>query len=217
MGCLIRLGCLVVLCIAAAIGWFTRDRWMPERFRARLSPPPAKAATWEPLSNSGAERTRTALDKLSQPRGPVFQTLSGADVASFAFKALADRLPGAVDSIETRVVGERIAMRAVVKTSELKGMGALGALGGMLGDREHVELTGTMRVVKPGLGEFLVEDAKIRGISIPRGMIGTLVKRFDGGAGRAGASENALPLPLPQYVGDIRVANGKITLYKNVQ
>jgi hypothetical protein len=120
-----------------------------------------------------------------------------------------------VDSIETRVVGERIAMRAVVKTSELKG--ALGALGGMLGDREHVELTGTMRVAKPGLGEFVVEDAKVRGISIPRGMIGTLIKRFDTGASRTGVAENALPLPLPPYVGDIRVANGKITLYKNVQ
>ena len=28
---------------------------------------------------------------------------------------------------------------------------------------------------------------------------------------------DALPLPLPAYVGDIRVANGKITLYKNVR
>jgi hypothetical protein len=210
-----RLGCLVILAIAAVVGWFTRDHWMPERYRAKFAPAPAKVATWEPLSNSGAERTKTALTKLSQPRGPVFQTLSGADVASFAFKALADRLPGAVDSLETRVVGERISMRAVVKTSELKG--ALGAVGGMLGDREHVELTGTMRVAKPGLGEFLVEDAKVRGISIPRGMIGTLVKRFDTGASRAGVAENALPLPLPPYVGDIRVANGKITLYKNVQ
>jgi hypothetical protein len=210
-----RLGCLVILAIAAVVGWFTRDRWMPERYRARFSSAPAKVATWEPISNSGAERTKTALTKLSQPRGPVFQTLSGADVASVAFKALSDRLPGAVDSIETRVVGERIAMRAVVKTSELRG--ALGALGGMLGDREHVELTGTMRVAKPGLGEFVVEDAKVRGISIPRGMIGTLIKRFDTGASRTGVAENALPLPLPPYVGDIRVANGKITLYKNVQ
>jgi hypothetical protein len=26
-----------------------------------------------------------------------------------------------------------------------------------------------------------------------------------------------MPLPLPPYIGDIRVANGKITLYKNVK
>jgi hypothetical protein len=29
MGCLVRLGCLVILFCAAVIGWFTRDRWMP--------------------------------------------------------------------------------------------------------------------------------------------------------------------------------------------
>jgi hypothetical protein len=215
MGCLFRLGCLFVLVIAACVGWFTRDHWMPESMRRRLEPPPPKVAVWEPLTEAGAERTRTALTKLSQPRGPVFQTLSGADVASFAFSEMSRRLPGTADSIRTRVTGDRIAMQAVVTTSELKG--AIGAVGGMLGDREHVELTGTMRVVRPGLGEFEVDDAKIRGLSIPRGMIATLVKRIDTGPRRAGVSENALPLPLPPYVGDIRVANGKVTLYKNVQ
>ena len=105
-------------------------------------------------------------------------------------------------------------VRAVVKTSELKG---LGSIAGILGDREHVELSGTLHVVKPGLGEFQVEDAKVRGLSIPHGMISSLIDRFDKGPRRDGVSPDALPLPLPPYVGDIRVANGKITLYKNVQ
>lgn len=215
MGCLIRLGCLFILVGAAVIGWFTRDHWMPASWRRHLEPPPPKVAVWEPLSDAGAERTRTALSKLSQPRGPVFQTLSGGDVASYAFNAMSKRLNGAADSIRTRVTGDRVAMQAVVRTSELKG--ALGAIGGMLGDREHVELTGTMQVVKPGLGEFVVQEAKVRGLGIPSGMIATLVRRFDNGPRAEGVSDNAIPLPLPPYVGDIRVANGKITLYKNVK
>jgi hypothetical protein len=214
MGCLFRLGCLIVLVCVAAIGWLTRDHWMPETWRRHLAPP-AKVVVWEPLSDAGANRTKTALEKLSQPRGPVFQTLSAADVASYAFREMAKRLPGTADSIRTKVTGDRIAMQAIVTTSEMKG--ALGAIGAMLGDREQVELTGTLQVVKPGLGEFVVQDAKIRGISIPKGMIATLVRRVDNGPRAAGLSDDALPLPLPPYVGDIRVANGKVTLYKNVQ
>jgi hypothetical protein len=212
-----RLGCLIILCIAAVVGWFTRDRWMPDRFRARLAPPPAKAVVWEPLTDAGAERARTALSKLSQPQGPVFQTLSGGDVASLVFRELSKQFPASTDSIQAAVNGDRVSMRAIVKTSELGGSGALGALGGLLGDREHVELTGTMRVVKPGLGEFQIQDVTVRGVGIPRGMIATLLKRFDRGPRREGVSADALPLPLPAYVGDIRVANGKITLYKNVK
>ncbi len=214
MGCLMRLGCLVILAIAAGIGWMTRDRWMPEGWRHRFAPPP-KVATWEPLSDAGAARTRAALAKLSQPRGPVFQTLSGADVASYAFKEMAKRLPEGVDSIRTRMSDDRISMRAVVPTSGFKG--AVGAVGAVLGDRETVELTGTIRVVKPGLGEFTVQEARIRGIAIPRGMISTLVRRVDRAPREPGVSDEGLPLPLPQYVGDIRVADGKVTLYKNVQ
>ncbi len=212
MGCLVRLGCLAILLCAAIIGWFTRDRWMPERFRNVLSPPP-RVVAWQPLTDAGANRTRAALAKLSQPSGPVFETLSGADVASYAFRELSKQLPEA-DSMAVRVDGERISMRAIVKTSDIRGLGTIGS---MLGDREHVELTGTMRVVKPGLAEFQVQDAKIRGLSLPRGMIGTLISRFQKGPRKEGVDADALPLPLPPYVGDIRVANGKITLYKNVK
>jgi hypothetical protein len=213
MGCLFRLGCLFLLLCAAVVGWFTRARWMPQSWLDKLSPP-AKVATWQPLTAAGADRTRTALDRLSRPSGPVFETLSGADVASYAFQQLARRLPASADSIQARVADDKLSMRASVNTSDIKGLGPLGA---MLGEREPVELTGTIRVVNPGLGEFQVEDAKVRGLSIPRGMISTLIGRVDRGPKRPGVAADAMPLPLPPYVGDIRVANGKITLYKNVR
>lgn len=202
-----------MLALAAVVGWFTRDRWMPKSWLDKISPP-GKAVTWEPLTAAGADRTRAALDRLSQPKGPVFETLSGADVVSYAFRELAQRLPGSADSVQARASGDKISMRASVNTSEIKGLGALGA---MLSDREPVELTGVIRVVKPGLGEFQVQDAKIRGISVPHGMISTLLGRVDRGPKKPGVDADAMPLPLPPYVGDIRVANGKITLYKNVK
>ncbi len=216
MGCIARLGCLFILAILAVVGWFTRDRWMPQQFRAHAAVS-APVATWEPLSAKGSERTRAALSKLSQPRGPVFQTLSGGDVASYVFTALAKQLPPSSDSIAARVSGDKVSLRANVRLTDLGGAGGLGPLAAMLGDREQVELTGTFRVVKPGMGEFQVEDMKVGKLNVPQGMIPRLVRQFARGQRPPGLDENALPLPMPRYVGDIRVANGKITLYKNVE
>jgi len=216
MGCIARLGCLFVLAILAVVGWFTRDRWMPESMRSHMVTT-TKGPTWEPLTDAGAQHTEAALAKLSQPRGPVFQTLSGADAASYIFRQLAARLPQSSDSVEAMVSGDRVSMRANVKLSELGGAGALGSLGSVLGDRERVEFTGTFRVAKPGLAEFQIQDIKVGAVTLPRGMIAGLVGRFDRGQRPAGLDRDALPLPIPRYVGDIRVANGKITLYKTVE
>ena len=211
MGCIARLGCLAVLAIAAVVGYFTRDLWLPERYRSRAA---VSTGTWKPLTKDGAQRTQAALDKLSQPKGQVFQTLSASDLASYAFDELATHFPGSADSVETMVSGETVSVRANVKLADLGGASALGSLGGVLDDREKVQLSGTFRVVKPGLAEFLIKDVQLKNFTVPRGMIPALVRRLDRGARDAGADEGAFAVPIPRYVGDIRVANGKVTLYK---
>jgi hypothetical protein len=215
MGCIARLGCLIVIVIAGIAGWFTRDLWLPERYRSHAAI--ASSAPWRPISDAGAERTRTALDKLSESRGQVFQTLPANDLASYAFAELSKRFPWSADSVETMASGDAVSVRANVKLADLGGASSLGPLGGVLGDREKVQLTGTFRVLKPGLAEFVVRDVKIRNLSLPRGMIPTLIKRIDRGVRPDGLSEDALAVPIPRYVGDIRVANGKVTLYKTTQ
>jgi hypothetical protein len=111
MGCIARLGCLAVLVIAAVAGWFTRDLWLPERYRSHAA---VASGAWKPLTTDGAQRTQAALDKLGQPRGQVFQTLSASDVASYAFAELSKRFPGSADSVETMVSGEAVSVRASV-------------------------------------------------------------------------------------------------------
>ena len=212
MGCIARLGCLILLALLAVAGWFTRDLWLPERFRSH--PAVAASSPWEPLSNAGASRTRTALAKLAQPTGPAFQTLSASDVASFAIGELSRQLGGAVDSIETRVAGDTVAMRGVMQTSKL---GQLGAIAGILRGRQRVEFAGTFRVIEPGMAEYQVRQVHIGSVSIPSGMIPEVVRQIRRGSVPAGTSPNGLPVPIPRSVGDIRVARGKVTLYKSGQ
>ena len=212
MGCIARLGCLFVLAILAVGAWFTRDYWMPERLRSHGTV--ASASAWQPLSAAGADSVQTALGKLSQSRGPVFQTLSGAAVASYVFRELARQLPPSTDSVQALVEGDRMSMRASIDMSELRGIGpAVGIVSG----RERVQFTGSLRVVSAGLAEFEVQQVRIGELPLPRGMIPTLIGRFERGKRPSGLDADALPLPIPRYVGDIRVANGKITLYKNTQ
>jgi hypothetical protein len=214
MGCIARLGCLMLLLILGVIGWITRDQWAPTRLRSRAAAV-AAAGRWSPLTEAGADSTRAALARLSKPRGQVFETLSGAAVASYVFKELASSLPPTTDSIEVAVLGDRIAMRAVVPTSALGG-GVLGPVAAMFGERERVELSGTLRIVKPGLAEFQVLEVKIRDFLVPTGMIPRVISQLGRAARPPGLSDTGLPLALPPFIGDIRVANGKITLYKTV-
>lgn len=217
MGCLARLGCLILVVVLAIGGWFTRDLWLPAQYRSH-APVSARAVNpgWEPMTNAGAERARVALDKLNEPRGQAFQTLSSSDLASYALHALSPRLVAAADSVQTRVSGDAVTIRARVRTKDIGEVVSLGPLAGALNASEPVELTGTFHVIKPGLAEFDVKGVKIRDLPIPSGMIPGLVRKL-GGNRPAGMSETGLALPIPRYVGDIRVANGKVTLYKSVQ
>ena len=219
MGCIARLGCLFVLFVACVVAWFTRDRWMPQRFRsgAGTSATSAAVAPWQPLSDAAADSTATALNQLSQPRGQVFQTVSARAAASYVFRQLAHRPVDPSDSLEAMGAGDRISMRASVKLSDLGGLGELGPILGVTGDRERVMLAGTLRMVSSGMAEFQIQEARIRELPLPHAMVSSLVRRVERGSHPTGVDADALPLPIPRHVGDIRVARGKVTLYKTVQ
>jgi hypothetical protein len=217
MGCITRLGCLFVLVGLAIGGWLTRGMWMSRLATHASHAPSAVVATerWEPLSDAAADTTRAALKRLSEPRGQVFETVSPAALASYAYQQVAKRLPTVADSVDAMASGDKLSMRAVVSVSDLGG-GVAEAVG-IVHDRERVELTGTLGVSKPGFAAFDVSEARIHGLPIPSGMIASLVDRIQPGSRQAGVAPNALLLPIPRYIGDIRVANSKITLYKTVR
>lgn len=213
MGCIARLGCLVVLAIVAAVGWFTKDRWLGMiRDRDGSAVTTTRSGDWQPVTEQTAAVGRQRVQSLTRTGGAVFTNISAAELAGYAMEQLSRRLPSA-DSVEAAVQGDRLALRAVVRVGEL-GSGLLGPLGGMLGDRERIKLSGTLRVVRPGLGEFDVKEVTLRDFKAPKGMIPRLMNRLTRGHRPEGVSPSALPLEIPKQIGDVRVANGRITLYK---
>ncbi len=216
MGCLARLGCLVILILLAIGAWLTRDRWMSS---LHLSPPPVAEAPidWQPLTVQGARRAQAALDSLRTVNGPVFQNVAAGDAAAYVMQALLGRMPAPADSAAAAVVHDELYVRASVKLRELGGSAVLGPLASMLGEREAMQMAGTFHVVRPGLTEFRVTKIKLGRFNVPSAVIPKLLARVARGAGLDSVQAQALPIPTPPYMVDIRVADGHLTLYKGLK
>lgn len=216
-GCLRRIGCLVVVCIAVVAAYLVRDRWLP--YLPRIGNGPRATANaprlnWEPVSDEAASRARRTIESLGKKSGPVFVNLPPGDLASYFYIALAQQLPPSADSIEATTVGNRMYIRAVISLDDFKAADALGPLSGFVGRRERLQMGGTFGVVRPGLGQFLVEDVRLGELPIPKGAIPKLLRQIRRGSMPPGVAENGLPFVIPTYLGDARVANGNVTLYK---
>ncbi|MDB4913181.1 MAG: hypothetical protein JWM95_825 [Gemmatimonadetes bacterium] len=212
MGCIARMGCLVLLAILCVAAWFTRDKWMSKVTGA--APVVATTSTWEPLSPAAGERGRLAIESMSTTSGPVFANLRAGEVASYVFQTVAKTIPTSADSAEAAVIGDALFVRAVVPVKDIAGSGILGPLGGLLNDRERLSFGGTFRVVRPGLSEFQIREIKLRDFKIPAGAIPKLVQQISRGNRPEGIAPDALPVTTPKTLGDVRIANHLVTLYK---
>ena len=207
-------GCLVLVLLAAAAGWFLRDRFFRDGDARVVGD---TAVVWEPITTEGAERARKAIEDLGARTAPVFASLRPGDVSSYIFVALSRQLPPSAEKIESAVIGDRLHVRASVKPSDFGGAGALGPLAGFLGERETMELGGYFHVLRPGLAEFRVTDLRLGNFTVPTKLIPRLIHGFSKGARPEGVADDGLPLLVPTYLADVRIAAGRVVLYRNPQ
>jgi hypothetical protein len=84
----------------------------------------------------------------------------------------------------------------------------------MLRDRERIEFGGALRVIRPGFSEYQVKTFRVRDIALPQTVLPLLVRQLSGTIRSKELADDGLPLITPEYIGDVRVANGRITVYK---
>lgn len=222
-GCLRRAGCLVLLItLAGAWYWYARVEKpaAPPSTASAESPTtgaPAVNTPWQPLSPADAERGRVAVESLAQRSGPVFANLSPAEAASYIFLVVAKQLPPSARNAQASIRGDRLYVRSEVDLKDFGGAGQLGTLGMLLGSRDSVLLGGTIQMIKPGLAEFTVQDVKLGALQVPQGLIPRLITQMKKkGKSVEGISASGLPMVMAPYISDVRIANGRITLYKSV-
>ena len=213
-GCMGRIGCLLLVVALAVGAWFTRDRWMgrgPERAAAS-----AAEGVWEPLTEEGATRARQAVASIGTRSGPVFANLRPGDLASYVFLSLQRSLPAEAHETRAAVIGERLYVRTLMSPSDLGGREALGSLGSFFTSRDTVLFGGVFELIEPGLAQYRVEEIRAGRLAIPKAMIPRLVSRIRKGGAQERLAPNGLALEIPAHVGDVRIARGRVTLYKNV-
>lgn len=131
---------------------------------------------------------------------------------------IAKQLPPSAKNAQAAIIGDRLYVRSEVELKDFGGAKTLGPIGMLLGERDSVRFGGTINMLRPGLAEFLVQEVKLGRIEVPRALIPRLLSEMKKrGKTVEGISQNGLPMVMPPYISDVRISNGKITLYKSVR
>jgi hypothetical protein len=221
MGCLRRLGCLIVLVILAYAALMSRDRWRQWLPIGHDNTPRVGAANspegnWGLVTTGGANHAEHLLLTLAEHSGPVFASMPPEDFASYMLMDVTGRIPPATDSMEAAIIDHRLTLRGSADVRAMKARVPLGPLANVIGDRAPLSLGGTFDVVRPGTAEFRVEVIRLANLPVPTPLIPEILHRIEIGAHPAGLAPDGLLLNLPPYIADIRVVGGRITFYKNV-
>jgi hypothetical protein len=209
-GCIRKLGCLVILAVALAAAYFWWAR-VPDDEAA----PTARPVVWEPLSPALGAQGRAAVDALGA--GQTYAALSAGQVASYIFLEMANTLPESAENLEAAVINDRLAVRGLVSLADIGGSRILGPLAQMLSERDTLLLAGTVNVLATGEGQFVIRELRFGSFRVPSGIIPRIVRQIDKTEDRGPMAPNAISLPLPPGVADVRVGGGLVTLYRRPQ
>lgn len=213
-GCLFRMGCLVILLVLGALGWFFRDAWVPRVKRLVSAEAPATAAPWAPITTNGATRASERIASLGRRGGPAYVTLTPSEFAAYVLGSTLGEVVKADTSTQAVVENGMLYIRTRIRLSDLGGKDALGPLARMFDDTEPLLVGGTLSMLRPGVAQFRLKEVAVRNIEVPRAAVGTLVQRWSSSTRPDSLATDGLAVMLPEDVVDLRLADGKITLYK---
>ncbi|HJQ10083.1 MAG TPA: hypothetical protein VJ840_03555 [Gemmatimonadaceae bacterium] len=217
-----RLGCLILFIVLLFVAWY----WYARVDRKQTSATDATtidAATgssssgWQSFTPADAERGNAALNAFNRPSGPVFVNLTPAEAGSYLLSLVSKQLPPSATNAQAAVVGNKLYVRSEVEWKDFGNTSTLSSIRMLLGERDSVLLGGTISMIRPGLAELNVEEMKLGKFDVPAALRNRIVAEIKKKNTVRTVSPNALPVILPSYITDVRIANGKITLYKSVR
>ncbi len=223
-GCMRRIVVLVVfglLLVVGIVAYITRSRWEPA-VREKLGMRPVATTTapaWEPVTAAGVARVRTAIATLRRPTGPAFINVQVGDLVAFAIDSAFRGTVSArreANGAEALAGENMISIRTIVNMKDVGGDGAFGPLGSLLEGDQRVEVRGRIELTGRGNGQLRIERMALGNLVLPAAAIGPLLQRIAPRKGTPGSTA-AIAFVLPAAIADIRVAPGRITLYRGTR
>jgi hypothetical protein len=182
----------------------------------KAKPAPVHAGLWSPVTAADARSAAAAVEGLRTSKSSGGTRLSAAEAVAYLIQETAHQLPAGSSNVEAMITSDELHVRAVMPLRELGAERALGPLASMIGVRDTVELAGRVGLIRPGLAQMHVTGARIHDLALPKAVIPKLIQQIRRSSPE-GIASDAFPIPLPNYIDDIRIADDSVTLYKNVK
>jgi hypothetical protein len=203
-GCLslpFRLLFLVILLLGGYVAWLHRREIMDRvhHWTAR----PGSSDSVVVGKASGAQAAHRKLAALSGGSDSIL--LEPRELADLLAAAAGQFVPGALDSIQVRLERDAVELQARLDTRRVPL--SFGPLSGIIRDHENIEAGGELLFRHAGLAEWRITSARVRGVPLPRDVLGRLLGRF------GGSDNSVVPVPLPPSVGGLRIAPAGLVLY----
>jgi len=208
MGCLRRIGCLVILLAAVLAGYLYRDRIVAAYRRLRGAPAPPPIVYVAPTPGAAA-RAEAALRQLVRPGGPAYVDVTAAELAALIEQQLTGPGSRVLDSVAVALGDQHVAVRGSLDVSAVPRR-LLGPLAEGLGRREPVVAGGTLAAGPDGRVVWTIDELKIRDFPFPHAVIPAILHVMNLTDGKVAA----VPIPLPAGVGDVRITPAGIRLYR---
>ena len=208
MGCLtfpFRVFAFLLFLALLAAGWLYRDRIL-EWGRGTFGTRAASIEVGTPSATALA-RAHGSLARLGRP-GVDSVVLGPDETASLLREAVGPAVAGQIDSLRVQLSEGRVGFRASLRTARLP-RELLGPLAIAVRSREPISAGGTVRMLRPGTAEWVIDRLTVRDFPLPSEAVPKVIGRAFGDGSR-----NTLPLALPPSVRDIRVQSAGVTLFQ---
>ncbi len=225
MSCLSKVGCLTVLVVAGAGAWWMYGGTVPSFLHRADRATNASAATanasgkpvaWSTLKDARVP-SADAMASLESKSGPAYITLGAGDLAGFLADGLGRVLPQSASAVQVAIVDDVLHVRSEIPLRELGGKALPEFVSDLLSARDTVEMAGVLEMVRPGLAQFRVREVIVRGIALPPRVVPPLLGALRRSIPqRDSIAADAVAIPLPKSVADVRVSRGRVTLYKSL-
>jgi len=180
---LARLALLGVAIVAALVAWWFREPIMRRAAhvigaRSTQLPPVTDTGVGAPTPKA-LSSTQTKVDKLKRATGPDSVVLSANEVASLIGSSMDWSVRKSFDSLRVELSEGSLAVHCRLDTRVIP-PDALGPVAGFLSPREPLRIAGPLRIERPGLARFTVQELSLRGIPFPPPVVRQLAQRVAG-------------------------------------
>jgi len=217
-GCLkglLRLVFLAVALVTALVAWWFREpilrtaaRWLGPH--STKLPPVADTAVGAPTPKA-LSSSQSKVDRLKTATGPDSVVLSPNEIAAMIGSGIDWSVRKSFDSLRVELLEGTVAVYCRLDTRVIP-PDALGPLAGMLNPMEPLRIAGPLKIERPGVGRFTVQELSLRGFPFPGPLVKQLAQRVAGAD-----SSGAVPLRVSPAFTDVAIHPTGVVLYRSTR